>query len=68
MSGLINIWTTEFSKLLKGGSENQATESKGSNPKVELIGEKQEIKKLSIMENNYYSEASISMILHCVSP
>ncbi|KAM3249385.1 hypothetical protein P3L10_011154 [Capsicum annuum] len=74
MSGLINIWTTEFSKLLKCASQNQVGE-----PKNEVIGQKHEIKeenwrfeslkKLLILQNyNYYSEASITMILDCVSP
>ncbi|KAL3329156.1 hypothetical protein AABB24_036314, partial [Solanum stoloniferum] len=64
MSGLINIWTTEFSKLLK----RESISAKGSNPKSELIGEKYEIKKLPILQNYYCSDASISMIVHCVSP
>lgn len=67
MSGLINIWTTEFSKLLNRESAKSIS-AKGSNQKCELIGEKFEIMKLPILQNYYYSDASISMIVHCVSP
>lgn len=67
MSGLINIWTTEFSKLLNRESAKSIS-AKGSNQKSELIGEKFEIMKLPILQNYYYSDASISMIFHCVSP
>lgn len=67
MSGLINIWTTEFSKLLNRESAKSIS-AKGSNQKSELIGEKFEIMKLPILQNYYYSDASISMIVHCVSP
>ncbi|KAM3356713.1 hypothetical protein P3S68_023427 [Capsicum galapagoense] len=74
MSGSINNWTTEFSKMLNSASQNQVGE-----PKNEVIGEKHEIKegnwrfeslkKLPLLQSyNYYSEASISMILDCVSP
>ncbi|KAG5588263.1 hypothetical protein H5410_048697 [Solanum commersonii] len=62
MSGLINTWATKFSKLLK----RESISPKELNPKSELIGEKYENKKLPILQNYYYSEASISMIVHCI--
>ncbi|KAK4341647.1 hypothetical protein RND71_040148 [Anisodus tanguticus] len=63
MSGLINIWTTEFAKL----QNNRASESQGNWSFQSVVGKFESLKKLTSLQN-YYSEASISMILDCVSP